>query len=90
LKRSHTVTSFEPFTLLSALSQVTERIGPSRLAQKAAHNEYKDADREKPVTEDVHQKTVLPRGPGGFPTVKYIGGDAQNRGDCSGRQHRPP
>jgi alkanesulfonate monooxygenase len=27
LTRSHTVTSFEPFTLLSALSQVTERIG---------------------------------------------------------------
>ena len=27
LKRSHTSTSFEPFTLLSALSQVTERIG---------------------------------------------------------------
>jgi alkanesulfonate monooxygenase len=27
LKRSHTVTSFEPFTLLSALSQVTENIG---------------------------------------------------------------
>src|SRR5260370_13692385 len=27
LKRSHTVTSFEPFTLLSALSQRTERIG---------------------------------------------------------------
>jgi alkanesulfonate monooxygenase len=27
LKRSHTVTSFEPFTLLSALSQVTARIG---------------------------------------------------------------
>src|SRR5215203_3140628 len=27
LKRSHTVTSFKPFTLLSALSQVTERIG---------------------------------------------------------------
>ena len=27
LKRSHTVTSFEPFTLLSALSQFTERIG---------------------------------------------------------------
>jgi FMN-dependent oxidoreductase (nitrilotriacetate monooxygenase family) len=27
LKRSHTVTSFEPFTLLSALSQVTETIG---------------------------------------------------------------
>lgn len=27
LKRSHTVTSFEPFTLLSALSQVTEKIG---------------------------------------------------------------
>jgi FMN-dependent oxidoreductase (nitrilotriacetate monooxygenase family) len=27
LKRSHTVTSFEPFTLLSALSQLTERIG---------------------------------------------------------------
>src|SRR3954454_19346786 len=27
LKRSHTVTSFEPFTLLSALSQVTNHIG---------------------------------------------------------------
>ena len=27
LKRSHTVTSFEPFTLLSALATVTERIG---------------------------------------------------------------
>ncbi|MGB6966468.1 MAG: LLM class flavin-dependent oxidoreductase [Xanthobacteraceae bacterium] len=27
LKRSHTATSFEPFTLLSALSQVTDRIG---------------------------------------------------------------
>ena len=27
LKRSHTSTSFEPFTLLSALSQCTERIG---------------------------------------------------------------
>jgi FMN-dependent oxidoreductase (nitrilotriacetate monooxygenase family) len=27
LRRSHTVTSFEPFTLLSALSQVTEHIG---------------------------------------------------------------
>ncbi|MDR6677591.1 alkanesulfonate monooxygenase SsuD/methylene tetrahydromethanopterin reductase-like flavin-dependent oxidoreductase (luciferase family) [Pseudomonas psychrotolerans] len=27
LKRSHTVTSFEPLTLLAALSQVTERIG---------------------------------------------------------------
>jgi FMN-dependent oxidoreductase (nitrilotriacetate monooxygenase family) len=27
LKRSHTVTSFEPFTLLAALSGVTERIG---------------------------------------------------------------
>src|SRR6202162_6419676 len=27
LKRSHTVTSFEPFTLLSALSAFTERIG---------------------------------------------------------------
>src|SRR5437660_5216850 len=27
LKRSHTVTSFEPFTLLSALSQATSHIG---------------------------------------------------------------
>src|SRR5215475_4949957 len=27
LKRSHTSTSFEPFTLLSALSQATDRIG---------------------------------------------------------------
>ena len=30
LKRSHTVTSFEPFTLLSALSAVTEHIGLTR------------------------------------------------------------
>src|ERR1700753_3002368 len=28
LKRSHTATSFEPFTLLSALSQATERLRP--------------------------------------------------------------
>src|SRR6187399_3532540 len=27
LKRSHTITSFEPLTLLSALAMVTERIG---------------------------------------------------------------
>src|SRR5476651_2641854 len=27
LKRSHTATSFEPFTLLSALSQATEHLG---------------------------------------------------------------
>src|SRR6202521_4797623 len=27
LKRSHTATSFEPFTLLSALSHMSERIG---------------------------------------------------------------
>ena len=27
LKRSHTVTSFEPFTLLSALAAVTDNIG---------------------------------------------------------------
>ena len=27
LKRSHTATSFEPFTLLSALAMVTQRIG---------------------------------------------------------------
>src|SRR5437870_168894 len=26
-KRNHTLTSFEPFTLLSALSQVTENVG---------------------------------------------------------------
>ncbi|KAL4981494.1 luciferase-like domain-containing protein [Aspergillus falconensis] len=32
LKRSHTVTSFEPFTLLSALSQATEKIGNGRAA----------------------------------------------------------
>src|SRR3974377_1359632 len=29
LKRSHTSTSFEPFTLLSALSQATERLRPA-------------------------------------------------------------
>src|ERR1700680_3314697 len=28
LKRSHTVKSFEPFTLLSALAGATERLGP--------------------------------------------------------------
>src|SRR3982074_2849048 len=37
LKRSHTVTSFEPFTLLSALSQVTEKIGLAATASTTSH-----------------------------------------------------
>ena len=51
LKRSHTSTSFEPFTLLSALSQVTERIGlvatgsttfdaPYHIAQRFASRDH--------------------------------------------------
>src|SRR6202046_320445 len=34
LKRSHTVTSFEPFTLLSALAGATERIGLGAAASR--------------------------------------------------------
>src|SRR3546814_14837605 len=48
LKRSHTVTSFEPFTLLSALAMATDRIGliptasttydePFHIARRFAH-----------------------------------------------------
>src|SRR6201990_3024227 len=40
LKRSHTVTSFEPFTLLSALSQVTERIGLAATASTTYDEQY--------------------------------------------------
>src|ERR1700719_3949257 len=51
LKRSHTVTSFEPFTLLSALSQVTQRIGliatgsttfdaPYHIARRFEHRDH--------------------------------------------------
>jgi hypothetical protein len=64
--------------------------GSSHRAHEPAHNEHEDADREKAVTDDMHQKTLLPCRPGGFPTVKYIGGYAENRGDRSGRQHHPP
>ena len=64
--------------------------GASRRTQEPAHNEHEDADREKAVTDDVHQKTVLLCRPGGFPTIKYIGGYAENRGGHSGRQHHPP
>ena len=45
LKRSHTVTSFEPFTLLSALAAVTERIGLSRPASTTYDEPYHIARR---------------------------------------------
>jgi FMN-dependent oxidoreductase (nitrilotriacetate monooxygenase family) len=45
LKRSHTVTSFEPFTLLSALSQVTDRIGLAATASTTYEEPYHVARR---------------------------------------------
>jgi alkanesulfonate monooxygenase len=45
LKRSHTVTSFEPFTLLSALSSVTERIGLMATASTTYDSPYHIARR---------------------------------------------
>lgn len=45
LKRSHTVTSFEPFTLLSALSVVTERIGLAATASTTYDEAYHIARR---------------------------------------------
>lgn len=45
LKRSHTVTSFEPFTLLSALAAVTERIGLMATASTTFDEPYHIARR---------------------------------------------
>jgi len=45
LKRSHTVTSFEPFTLLSALASVTERIGLMATASTTYDSPYHIARR---------------------------------------------
>ncbi|CAM1506049.1 Fc.00g056900.m01.CDS01 [Cosmosporella sp. VM-42] len=45
LRRSHTVTSFEPFTLLSALSVVTERIGLAATASTTYDEPYHTARR---------------------------------------------
>ncbi|KAH7316918.1 luciferase-like domain-containing protein [Stachybotrys elegans] len=45
LKRSHTVTSFEPFTLLSALSVVTEKIGLAATASTTYDEAYHIARR---------------------------------------------
>ncbi|KAK4225674.1 luciferase-like domain-containing protein [Podospora fimiseda] len=45
LKRSHTVTSFEPFTLLSALSVVTEKIGLAATASTTFDEPYHVARR---------------------------------------------
>ena len=45
LKRSHTVTSFEPFTLLSALAAVTERIGLAATASTTYDEPYHIARR---------------------------------------------
>lgn len=45
LRRSHTVTSFEPFTLLSALSQVTDKIGLAATASTTYDEPYHIARR---------------------------------------------
>jgi alkanesulfonate monooxygenase len=45
LKRSHTVTSFEPFTLLSALAAVTDRIGLAATASTTYDEPYHIARR---------------------------------------------
>ncbi|MDF2620346.1 MAG: monooxygenase [Xanthobacteraceae bacterium] len=45
LKRSHTVTSFEPFTLLSALAMVTEKIGLVATASTTFEDPYHVARR---------------------------------------------
>ncbi|GIZ48866.1 hypothetical protein CKM354_001191000 [Cercospora kikuchii] len=45
LKRSHTTTSFEPFTLLSALSQVTSKIGLAATASTTYDEAYHIARR---------------------------------------------
>src|SRR6201998_2292513 len=45
LKRSHTVTSFEPFTLLSALAGATERIGLSATGSTTSDAPYPGARR---------------------------------------------
>jgi alkanesulfonate monooxygenase SsuD/methylene tetrahydromethanopterin reductase-like flavin-dependent oxidoreductase (luciferase family) len=45
LQRSHTVTSFEPFTLLSALAAVTERIGLVATASTTFEQPYHIARR---------------------------------------------
>jgi alkanesulfonate monooxygenase len=45
LKRSHTVTSFEPFTLLSALASVTEKIGLAATASTTFDEPYHVARR---------------------------------------------
>ncbi|WP_037083731.1 LLM class flavin-dependent oxidoreductase [Neorhizobium vignae] len=45
LKRSHTVTSFEPFTLLSALAAVTEKIGLAATASTTFDEPYHVARR---------------------------------------------
>lgn len=45
LKRSHTTTSFEPFTLLSALSQVTSKIGLAATASTTYDEPYHIARR---------------------------------------------
>lgn len=45
LKRSHTVTSFEPFTLLSALAAVTDKIGLAATASTTSDEPYHIARR---------------------------------------------
>ena len=49
LKRSHTATSFEPFTLLSALAMVTERLGLIATGSTTFDAPYHVARRFDPV-----------------------------------------
>src|SRR3979411_3122540 len=49
LKRSHTVTSFEPFTLLSALSAVTEHLGLIATGSTTFHEPSHVARRVPPL-----------------------------------------
>src|ERR1041384_7131071 len=54
LKRSHTVTSFEPFTLLSALAAVTDRIGLVATASTTFDAPYHVARRFAPLDPISH------------------------------------
>src|SRR5256885_11719163 len=69
LKRSHTATSFEPFTLLSALSQVTERIGLVATGSTTFDAPYHIARRFASLDH-------LSNGPAGWDIVTYSNLDA--------------
>lgn len=59
LKRSHTVTSFEPFTLLSALSQVTEKIGLAATASTTYDEPYV----QQSASTQIHKVDMSEPGP---------------------------